>query len=163
MDEGLIDLDEPLVSYLNKPLTDYGFKDRYESYMDLKEDERYKIITARMCLSHTIGFPNWRYIGKNGLNMKKNLEIKSYPGTNYSYSGEGIQLLQFVIEKIIGETPEKLVHPYVFKPLNMGMTSFICQVIFLMKRLLHGCPTSIDLVEKPKSIRLSKILEGNVI
>ncbi len=81
VDKGLIDLDKPLVDYLEKPLTDYSFKHAYESYKDLKDDKRYQKITARMCLSHTTGFPNWRYIGRFGMNMEKELEIESDPGT----------------------------------------------------------------------------------
>ncbi|WP_305952336.1 serine hydrolase [Emticicia oligotrophica] len=47
-----IDLDAPLYQYLpNK---------------DIEHDERYKKITARMVLSHSSGFPNWRRNNKDG-------------------------------------------------------------------------------------------------
>jgi CubicO group peptidase (beta-lactamase class C family) len=51
---GLIDLDKPVYQYLPKPLPEYS------NYADLAGDERYKRITARMLLSDTSGFPNWR-------------------------------------------------------------------------------------------------------
>ena len=54
VDEGKIDLDKPLYTYLPKPLPEY------DNYKDLADDDRYKLITARMCLDHTTGFPNWR-------------------------------------------------------------------------------------------------------
>jgi len=127
VDKGTIDLDKPLVDYLDKSLTEYSFQNAYEGYKDLKKDKRYQKITARMCLSHTTGFPNWRYIGQFGVNMKKELEIESNPGTYYSYSGEGIQLLQFVIEQITKNGLEDLAQEYVFKPFNMNMTSFLWQ------------------------------------
>src|SRR5438552_17081206 len=54
VDEKAIDLDRPVDQYLDKPLPEY------EEYKDLAGDERYHRITARMLLSHTSGFPNWR-------------------------------------------------------------------------------------------------------
>ncbi len=87
--EGTLDLDKPINSYLPKPLAEY------DKYKDLATDARYKTITARMLLSHTSGFPNFRWI-----NPDKKLDIKFTPGTQYSYSGEGINLLQFAIEEL---------------------------------------------------------------
>lgn len=127
VDAGVIDLDKPLVEYLDKPLPSYAFKEDYEGYQDLEGDERYKKITARMCLSHTTGFPNWRYIGNSGIDMNKPLEIESNPGTYYSYSGEGIQLLQFVVEQVTRKRLEELAQAYVFQPFNMNMTSYLWQ------------------------------------
>lgn len=81
VEEGRLDLDKPIVEYLDQPLPTYTFPESYEGYQDLANDERYKKITARMCLSHTTGFPNWRYIGKRGINMEKELSIEFEPGT----------------------------------------------------------------------------------
>ena len=124
VDEEKIDLDKPLVEYLENPIYSYEFQHDYENYKDLKNDKRYEKITARMCLSHTTGFPNWRYIGKSGINMEKPLEIEFEPGTFYSYSGEGIQLLQFVVEQITQKGLEELAQEYVFEPFKMDMTKF---------------------------------------
>jgi len=130
VDNGIINLDKPLEEYLDKPLTDYAFKESYEGYQDLKTDLRYKKITARMCLSHSSGLPNWRFIGKFGINFNKKLEIEFEPGTRYSYSGEGIFLLQFVIEQITGRNLEDLAQENVFKPLDIRMTSYVWQERF---------------------------------
>jgi CubicO group peptidase (beta-lactamase class C family) len=130
VDIGKIDLDKPLVEYLENPIYSYEFQHDYENFKDLKDDKRYEKITARMCLSHTTGFPNWRYIGKFGMNMEKPLEIEFEPGTFYSYSGEGIQLLQFVVEQITKKGLEELAQEYVFKPFKMNMTSFLWQEKF---------------------------------
>ncbi|RXG12189.1 CubicO group peptidase (beta-lactamase class C family) [Leeuwenhoekiella aestuarii] len=130
VDEGKIDLDKPLIEYLENPIYSYEFQRDYENYKDLKTDKRYKKITARMCLSHTTGFPNWRYIGKSGIDMKRPLEIEFEPGTFYNYSGEGIQLLQFVVEHITEKGLEELALEYVFQPLEMNMTSFLWQEKF---------------------------------
>ncbi len=125
-----IDLDIPLIEYLENPLYSYKFTHGYEGFDDLKTDNRYEKITARMCLSHTTGFPNWRYLKKSGIDMGKPLEIEFEPGTNFSYSGEGIQLLQFVVEQITKRGLEELAQDYVFKPFEMKMTSFLWQEKF---------------------------------
>lgn len=70
VDKGVIDLDKPLYKYLPKHLP------QYEDYKDIAGDERWKLITARHCLSHTTGFPNWRWTNPNG---NKKLEI-FHPG-----------------------------------------------------------------------------------
>lgn len=127
VDKGLLDLDKPLVSYLEKPLPSYTFEHSYEGYQDLKDTEQYKKITARMCLSHTSGFPNWRYLGTYGINMNRKLEIEFQPGTYYSYSGEGIQLLQRVVEEVTKKGLEEIAQEYVFQPFDMSMTSFVWQ------------------------------------
>ncbi|MEP6948765.1 MAG: serine hydrolase [Ginsengibacter sp.] len=121
VDEGVIDLDKPLYTYLSKPLPDY------ENYKDLAGDDRWKLITARECLDHTTGFPNWRQFNPRD-NQK--LEIFFTPGERYAYSGEGIYLLQFVVETITGKHLEDLAKDKVFKPLRMTRTSFLWQPQF---------------------------------
>jgi D-alanyl-D-alanine-carboxypeptidase/D-alanyl-D-alanine-endopeptidase len=123
--EKVIDLDKPLVEYLSKPLPDYKINGWNRGYQDLKDDERYKKITARICLTHTTGFPNWRWFEAD-----KKLKFKFDPGTRYSYSGEGLYLLQFVIEQITGKDYETLSQERVFKPLGMTNTSQVWQTRF---------------------------------
>lgn len=53
---GVLELDKAVYQYLEKPLLEH------EKYRDLASDERFKLITARMLLSHTAGFPNWRWL-----------------------------------------------------------------------------------------------------
>ncbi|PKB15586.1 serine hydrolase [Flavobacterium sp. 5] len=125
VDEKIIDLDKPLYQYLSKPLPDYDFTSKKRGYKDLQNDERYKKITARMCLTHTTGLPNWRWIEED-----KKLKIKFEPGTRYSYSGEGLYLLQFVLEQITKKNLEEIAQERVFKPLDMQYTSYIWQKKF---------------------------------
>ena len=42
VEEKVIDLDKPLVEYLNKPLPDYKINGKRRGYHDLKDDDRYK-------------------------------------------------------------------------------------------------------------------------
>lgn len=123
--EKTIDLDKPLVEYLNKPLPDYKINGFRRGYHDLRDDARYKKITARMCLTHTTGLPNWRWFEADD-----KLRFKFDPGTRYSYSGEGLYLLQFVIEQVTGEDYETISQERVFKPLGMANTSQVWQTRF---------------------------------
>ncbi len=123
--EKIIDLDKPLVQYLPKDLTDYQIPGYGKGYQDLKGDDRYKKITARMCLDHTTGFPNWRWFEDD-----KKLKLKFDPGTRFNYSGEGMYLLQFVIEQITGKGYEAICQERVFKPFAMDGTSMVWQSSF---------------------------------
>jgi CubicO group peptidase (beta-lactamase class C family) len=116
VDQGRLNLDRPLYQYLPKPQPEYA------NYADLASDERYKRITARMLLSHTSGFANFRGAEKDG-----KLKIHFEPGSRFAYSGEGINLLQFVVETITGKPLEQLMQELVFQPLGMTRTSMIWQ------------------------------------
>jgi CubicO group peptidase (beta-lactamase class C family) len=139
-DKGVIDLDKPLCAYLSKPLP------QYENYKDLAEDERWKLITPRHCLDHTTGFPNWRQL--NPHNNQK-LEIFFTPGERYAYSGEGICLLQFVLEIITNRQLEDLAQENIFKPFGMTRTSFVWQPSF-ENNFAVGHNTSEDILPKDK-------------
>jgi CubicO group peptidase (beta-lactamase class C family) len=115
-DEGLLDLDKPVYQYLPKPLPEYP------NYADLANDTRCNRITARMLLSHTSGFPNWRWFEGD-----RKLKIHFDPGTRYAYSGDGIDLLQLVIETITKKPLEDLMQEHVFKPFGMTRTSMVWQ------------------------------------
>jgi CubicO group peptidase (beta-lactamase class C family) len=119
VDEGLLDLDKPVYQYLPKPLPEYP------DYADLANDPRYKQITARMLLSHTSGFPNWRAFEDD-----RKLKIHFTPGSRFAYSGEGIDLLQVVVEAITKKPLEELMQQHVFGPLGMTRTSMIWQARF---------------------------------
>lgn len=124
-EEGKIDLDTPLQNYLEKPLPEYNFNRSWRGYKDLKGNKQYEKITARMCLSHTTGLPNWRFLTKSGFNIHGNLYFQFDPGARYSYSGEGISLLQFAVEEITGKGLEEIAQERIFQPLNMDRTSYV--------------------------------------
>lgn len=98
VDQGKLNLDTPIKNYLDQPLPAYGpdpvFPDKYGPYKDLADDPRWEKITPRMALTHSIGFSNFFF-----LEPDQKLRIHFEPGTRYSYSGEGLILLQFVIER----------------------------------------------------------------
>jgi len=115
VDRQILDLDIPIEKYLEKPLPEY------ERYVGLKNDDRWKMITSRMLLSHTAGFPNWKFLNPRGNNQ---VEIFFTPGSRYAYSGEGIYLLQLVVETKTKRKLDDLAKELVFIPLNMRRTGF---------------------------------------
>lgn len=131
VEEGQLDLDKPLQEYLNHPLPEIPFEKDWRGYGDLTDDPRYTQITARMCMNHTTGFPNWRWMTREfDFDPDGKIRILFEPGARYSYSGEGISLLQFVVEQISGQGLEELAQERIFLPLNMQMTSYIWQERF---------------------------------
>jgi CubicO group peptidase (beta-lactamase class C family) len=119
VDEHKLDLDKPVYRYLPKPLPEYA------GYADLAGDARYQKITARMLLSHTAGFANWRWFEDD-----RKLKIHFEPSARFAYSGEGIDLLQLVVETVTRQPLEQLMQDYVFAPLKMTRSSMVWQPRF---------------------------------
>jgi CubicO group peptidase (beta-lactamase class C family) len=117
--KGVLDLDVPIQRYLPKPLPEY------EKYADLQGDDRYKKLTLRILLSHTSGFPNFRWFEDD-----KKLKIHFEPGTRYAYSGEGFQLAQLVVETVTGKSLTVLMEEDLFGPLGMTRTSMVWEPRF---------------------------------
>ncbi|HHF0525647.1 TPA: serine hydrolase domain-containing protein [Legionella anisa] len=98
----------------------------YEVFPDIlkkfrKEDEdKAKLLTAEMVLSHTTGLPITHDESK-GL-----IEFQFDPGTKYAYSGPGIAYFQEVIEALTDSNLETLAQEHIFgeKALNMKHSSF---------------------------------------
>jgi CubicO group peptidase (beta-lactamase class C family) len=111
---GTLDLDKPIEQYLSKPLGDFA------PYADLKGDPRSAKLTLRILLDHTSGFANFR-----GFENDHKLHIHYDPGTHYGYSGEGINLAQFVVEKVSGKSATQLMQEDLYGPLQMSRTSMI--------------------------------------
>lgn len=102
-----LDLDRPLVGYLAEPL--------------VPDQPDRRLVTARMVLSHTSGFPNWR---PGGEEREGPLPLLFRPGSRFSYSGEGMFYLQRVVEGITGQPLDQLAREALFAPLGLRHASF---------------------------------------
>jgi len=91
VDEGRLDLDRSIADYLPRPLP------AFEDYADLEGDERWRLITPRILLTHRSGFANMRV-----LEADHRLSFHFTPGERYAYSNEGIWVLQTVLEEGLG-------------------------------------------------------------
>lgn len=108
VDQGVLNLDAPLHTYLPNP--------------DIP-DERYKTITARMVLAHTSGLPNWRFLNPDG-----KLDIKFTPGTRFLYSGEGYEYLAAVVAHLLKKEKndlEGVFNQRIARPLGMKNAHFV--------------------------------------
>ncbi len=105
-ERGEIDLDRPLAELLPHP--------------DL-DDPRRDQLTARQVLSHTTGLPNWR--PGRWTDDPGPLSIGFGPGSRFSYSGEGFEYLQAVVEQLSGVSLEELAAREIFSPLGMSHSS----------------------------------------
>ena len=94
---------------LRKPLQDY---------MDLGLTGEAKRITPQFVLTHTTGLPNWRF------QPDTPLTAAFMPGSRWQYSGEGIFLLQRVVEKIVGVPIGAYMKEKVLKSLGMTSSTF---------------------------------------
>ena len=106
--DGRLDLDAPLTGYLGR---DY-----------LPDQPEHRRITARMALTHRTGLPNWR-MGYD--EMGGPLPLLLPPGSEYTYSGEGMLFLQRAMEAIGGMPLERLAREGLFDPLGLSRTSFV--------------------------------------
>lgn len=128
VDEGRIDLDTPIAQYLPRPLPEYDSADdarRYSTWGDLAGDGRWRAITPRMLLTHSAGFANFHSDEPDG-----KLRIHFDPGSRYSYSGDGLILLQFVLERGLGLDVGAEMQRRVFHRFGMRRTSMTWRADF---------------------------------
>jgi CubicO group peptidase (beta-lactamase class C family) len=103
VDEGKLDLDRPLKSYV----PDHA-----------PSDARGDKVTARHVLSHASGYRNWRN------SVDQTLVPDFDPGSRFQYSGEGFYYLQRAVEKIAGRGFEQFMEEKLFTPLGMRSSTY---------------------------------------
>jgi CubicO group peptidase (beta-lactamase class C family) len=119
--EGRVDLGTSIAEYLPRPLPDYAdAEDKYGPWHHLAGDERWRQLTPRILLNHSSGFHNFSW-----LEPDRKLRIHFEPGERYSYSGDGVMLLQFVLEEGLGLDIRKELETRVFGPFGMVRSSLI--------------------------------------
>lgn len=112
VDDGVLELDRPLGEYLHSPY--------------LPDDDRAASITARMVLSHTTGFPNWREGSDDRVHPPHGrLRLRWTPGTRWGYSGEGFCYLQQVVEQLSATPVAEYLADAVLRPLGMTSSSLV--------------------------------------
>ncbi len=102
-EQGVLDLDTPLVHYL--------------PYSYLPDEPYLSFISARHALSHTTGFPNWR--------DASGLRAAFYPGSAFQYSTEGLLYLQTVIEHLIQQSLSVYMQKNVIEPFGMENSQLV--------------------------------------
>ncbi|GAA0407046.1 serine hydrolase domain-containing protein [Paenibacillus motobuensis] len=119
VDEGKIDLDQSLTTYI----PDFKMK-----------DERYKKITPRMLLNHSSGLSGSTFVSgflfddndTSGYdNLLKRLEVqrlKADPGAFSVYCNDGFTLAEILVERVSGLDFTDFIHKFITEPLGMKNT-----------------------------------------
>ena len=117
VDEGLLNLDIPLVNYVPREAIEKGLGHP----IDLEGFRRdwLEKITSRHVLSHSSGLPH----GERGTPYPIFFE----PGTKYKYSADGYYFLQMAVEQLKGQKLEVIMKEYVLDPLGMTRSSMVWQ------------------------------------
>jgi len=123
VERGEFQLDVPVAKQLVKPLDQY--EDYREKAVDLVRDPAWAAVTPRMLLSHSSGLKNFVAIEPD-----KKMHLHFKPGTQFLYSGEGINLVQFVIEQQKRRPLDQLMQEALFTPLGMTRTGLIYRAEF---------------------------------
>ena len=150
-EQGKIDLDAPVVKYL--------------PYFRLK-DERYKLVTLRLMLSHISGMPDtndyeWdkpqyddgaleRYV-----KSLANDSLIADPGTKFQYSNIAFEVLGDVIAKVSGLSFEDYVKRNILEPLGMTISTL------LVKQADTGLLTSPHVLGQSYDVEVSKVFPYN--
>ncbi len=126
--EGLLDLDVPMTTYL----PDFTVHSIFEEHPEQK-------ITLRHLLSHTAGFTHEAPVGNNwdadAASFKAHIHSISdtwlrFPvGTGYAYSNLGIDLAGYILQKVSGQSFADYQRDHLFQPLGMLNSSFDQAVI----------------------------------
>ena len=118
VERGEFDLDKPVVAQLAQPLNSY--ETYRDSASEIVNDPAWSTVTPRMLMAHASGLANFAFIEPD-----KKMHLHFKPGTQFRYSGEGINLVQFIIEQQKRQPLDQLMQEALFSPLKMTRTGII--------------------------------------
>ena len=145
VEKGLVDLNAPVLQYLKSwqfPQSGYPTEE----------------ITVRQLLSHTSGMPlgDFTNIYSPGDAMPSNRDVMTgeavlmrEPGTGFSYSNTGYNLLEILIEDVTGQSFSEYIRTEVLLPLGMESATFDID-----KAVTPYPPTGYNLSGEPVSVYL---------
>lgn len=138
-DEGVLDLDTPVASYLHAWALPAGFPDP-------------DAVTLRRLLSHTAGIGTPGYLGRPAdLQLPTTAEAlagieQSEKVGAYAYSGGGFTIAQEVAEEVTGQPFAEVVRRTVLAPLAMTSSGYACAGYRYAEAAAAGlCTTAADL------------------
>ena len=115
---GQLPFEASIRSLLPRPLDSYSLY--HDAVTDLVQDPLYSLLTPRNLLSETSGFADYSVEERD-----RRLHIHFIPGTRFAYSDDGINLLQFVIERRADKPLDELMQQSLFTPFHMDRSSLI--------------------------------------
>lgn len=123
-------LSKPVFAWAVRDLVAQGKLDwakPLQDYLDLGLTGDARRITAEHALTHSTGLPNWRF------QANQPLTSAFIPGSRWQYSGEGIFLVQRVVEKITGVPIATYMKKNVLEPLGMTSSTYAWTPALLAK------------------------------
>lgn len=110
VEEGKINLDDPIIKYLPEITLD---------------DSRWKEVTVRQLLSHTSGIPNPVIVPpantlQAGVDRMNEWKLQSSPGEKYYYSNGNYWVLAFLVEKVSEIDFSQYLQQKLYSPLGMN-------------------------------------------
>ena len=117
VEQGLVDLDAPVVQYVP------------EFTMD---DARFTDITVRHVLTHTAGIPSGGFTDPaqddHALDRRvaslANVKLHFTPGSSYEYANDGYSIAGLILQRVSGMPYEEYLAQHLFAPLGMQRTTF---------------------------------------
>jgi CubicO group peptidase (beta-lactamase class C family) len=170
VDEGKISLDDPVEKYLPEfkgqlvkmaqPASPTGTRGQTGSQAPPQLVPAVHPILVREILSHTSGLPFRSAAQPGALDLLPLKDaVKSFasepllfqPGTNYSYSNEGLNTAARIIEVVTGMPYEQFMQERLFTPLGMKDTAFwpTAEQIGRLAKSYHLDTSTKDLAEQP--------------
>jgi CubicO group peptidase (beta-lactamase class C family) len=126
--DGLLDLDEPITTYLPH----FTVHSIFEPHPESK-------ITLRHLLSHTAGFTHEAPVGNNWdadadsfddhVRSISETWLRFPVGTGYAYSNLGIDLAGYILQQVTAQPFAAWMRDHLLQPLGMGNSSFDADVI----------------------------------
>ncbi len=118
VDDGKVELDAPVTSYLS------GFK---------MKDPRYEYVTVRMLLNHSSGFPGSNYANATGYAFNDRLyqetlaclaasNLKAAPGRAAPYCNDGFTLSEMIVAEVSGQKYVDFLTDNILSPLGLTRT-----------------------------------------
>ncbi len=121
--DGLVELDEPITTYL----PEFRVPSRFESFPERR-------MTLRHLLSHTAGFTHEAPVGSNYLVGKGSFEahcrsiadtwLRFPVGHHYEYSNLGVDLAGQLVQRVAGGSFESIARRYALDPLGLDRSTF---------------------------------------
>lgn len=131
VDEGKVNLDDPVEKYLREFKEQWLVAERASDHLLLRKPRQ--PITVRNILSHTSGLPFRSAMEQPTLDLLPlRVAVGSYamtplefePGSKYQYSNAGINTAGRIIEVVSGMSYEAFLQTRLFEPLGMSDTTF---------------------------------------
>jgi len=124
MDEGILDPDEDISTYL-------GYTVRNMCFMDTP-------ITLRMLMSHTAGLVENASFGRQSSRLSEMIDVEKkasanfkkdvYPGSKYTYSNFGAGITGSIIESVTGMDVSSYMRKTIFEPLGIDAAYSASQI-----------------------------------